>query len=274
MAVTARSLVSQYPLLEPTAAPQRPILVPDPPAVEVVVPAAVQRVREALDPATAAKVISGTELARALAKSRREEVIATSIDGFDLLLGGGLPRGKVVEVVGRRASGRFAIVLAAVAAATSAGEAAALIDLGDHLDPQIVDAMGADLRRLLWVRPQTLKEAVMSAEMIIATGFSLIAFDAGVHPIRGRRVAEASWVRLARAAEAHGGALIISAPYTLTGTAAEAVVAAERARAQWQGRTKVLDGIALQMRLEKHRHRRPGTHSSITLTSSDSALEK
>ena len=44
------------------------------------------------------------------------------------------------------------------------GEAAALIDLGDHFDPQLAEENGVDLRRLLWVRPRTVKEAVMSAE--------------------------------------------------------------------------------------------------------------
>lgn len=274
MAATARSLEKQFRLLNLQPA-SRPTLVPVPPPVEIVIPAAVARLRAALDPAMASKVLSGSELIHALAKTRREEVIPTTVEAFDLLLGGGLPRGKVVEVVGRRAAGRFAIVLAALAAATSSGEAAALIDLGDHLDPQIIDAMGSDLRRLLWVRPQTLKEAVMSAELIVAAGFPLIAFDAGLYPVRGRRVAEASWVRLARAAEAHGGAMLVSAPYSLTGTAAEAVVATERARARWLGSGKgprILAAISLEMRLEKHRHRRYGAHTSLTLQSADSVL--
>src|SRR6202023_573218 len=48
---------------------------------------------------------------------------------LDELLGGALPRGKLVEMIGARSSGRFSIVLAAIAAATAAGEAAALVDL-------------------------------------------------------------------------------------------------------------------------------------------------
>ena len=76
------------------------------------------------------------------------------------------------------------------------GEAAALIDLGDHFDPQLAAQNGVDLRRLLWVRPRTVKEAVMSAEMITATGFQLVIVDAGLHPIHGRRAPEAAWVRL------------------------------------------------------------------------------
>ncbi|MFZ2490092.1 MAG: hypothetical protein WA208_01270, partial [Thermoanaerobaculia bacterium] len=170
--------------------------------------------------------MSATELIRALDRSRREDSVPTTLSRFDALLGGGLPRGRMVELISRRAAGRFSVVLAAIASATSMGEAAALVDLGDHLDPQLAEANGVDLRRLLWIRPNSVKEAVMSAEMIAATGFQTVVVDLGLHPLRGRRVADAAWVRLARSAEAHGTAMLISTPYALTGTAAEAVVVA------------------------------------------------
>jgi RecA/RadA recombinase len=38
------------------------------------------------------------------------------------------------------------------------GEAVALIDLGDHFDPRVAEANGVDLRRLLWIRPKTIKK--------------------------------------------------------------------------------------------------------------------
>ena len=50
----------------------------------------------------------------------------------------------------------------------------------------------------------------MSAEMIAATGFQMVAVDLGLHPLRGRRVGDAAWVRLARSAEASGTAMLIS----------------------------------------------------------------
>ena len=49
--------------------------------------------------------------------------LPTGIDPLDRLISGGLPRGRLTELVGRRSSGRFSIVLAALASATSAGEA-------------------------------------------------------------------------------------------------------------------------------------------------------
>jgi hypothetical protein len=148
------------------------------------------------------------------------------------------------------------------------GEAAALVDLGDHFDPQLAAANGVDLRRLLWVRPRTVKEAVMSAEMITATGFQLVVVDAGLHPLRGRRAPDAAWVRLARTAESHGTAMLVSTPYSLTGTACDAVLQGSITRARWIGRGKaprLLESIDMSLTLEKHRHLKPGRSASVTL---------
>src|SRR5712692_2588396 len=67
------------------------------------------------------------------------------LEPLDRLLAGGLPKGKLTELVGRRSTGRFAIALAALASATSSGEAAALVDLDSHLDPQGAADAGVDL---------------------------------------------------------------------------------------------------------------------------------
>jgi len=231
-----------------------------------------RELRAALGPSIAAKVRSGAELLRSAANNGSTSMIPTTLDAVDALLGGGLRRGKLVELVSRRASGRFSIVLSALAAATSMGEAAALIDLGDHFDPQLAEENGIDLRRLLWIRPRTVKEAVMSAEMITATGFQLVVVDVGLHPIRGRRAPEAAWVRLARTAESHGTAMLVSSPYPLTGTACEAVLQGTIARARWIGRGKaprLLEGVDMNLTLEKHRHIKPGSNTRITLRSGE-----
>ncbi|HEX9986405.1 MAG TPA: hypothetical protein VGF69_24315 [Thermoanaerobaculia bacterium] len=249
----------------------RPVLVTPPQIVETPPPSPVRddvrQLRATLAGTVAAQVTSATELLRALDRTRREETIPTTLDAFDELLGGGLPRGRMVELTGRRAAGRFSTVMAALAAATSMGEAAVLVDLGDHLDPQLAEENGVDLRRLLWIRPKTLKQAVMSTEMIAATGFQLVVLDVGLHPIRSRRVPDASWVRLARTAEANGTALLVSTPYPLTGTASEAVVLAERSRTKWLGRGKsprLLAAISTELTLMKHRHRKPGSQAQVT----------
>lgn len=257
----------QFGLLDLRPARPVPVLVPEPepqPQRDEVA-----RLRASLAGTAAAKITNGSELIRALAKASRDECIPTTLEPFDALLGGGLPRGKMVELTGRRTTGRFSIVMSALAAATSMGEAAVLVDLGDHLDPQLAEANGVDLQRLLWIRPKTMKQAVMSVEMITATGFQLVVLDAGLHPLRGRRVPDAAWVRLGRTAEAHGAAMLVSTPYALTGTASEAVIVSGHARMKWLGRGKsprVLAGVTVDLRLEKHRHKKPGVHAALSLT--------
>ena len=254
--------------LDPPKRPSRPTptLVPPPPPVEPGESEALRQLRKTLDPSIAMKVRSGAELLRYTANSDRPALIPTTLPPLDALLGGGLQRGKLIELISRRAAGRFSIVMSALVAATTMGEAAALIDLGDHFDPQLAAADGVDLRRLLWVRPKTVKEAVMSAEMITATGFQLVILDLGLHPVKGRRAPEAAWVRLGRTAETAGTALVVSSPYPVTGTASEAVVKGHVARAKWLGRgssPRLLAGIEMTLTLEKHRHLKPGASARI-----------
>jgi hypothetical protein len=183
------------------------------------------------------------------------EPLVTAVPALDELLAGGLPRGKLVEMVGSRSSGRFSAVLATLAAATAAGEAAALVDLGDGFDPQFAATLEMDLRRLLWLRPVSLKQALACAEILLGGGFPLVVLDLGSPPVRGGRGAEAGWVRLARAAQAHRAALLVTSPYRVSGTAAAIVLKAARGRVLWQGGRApwLLDGLSCQLALEKSR---------------------
>ncbi len=270
MAAPAPRLDWQFALLDLHQRPSRPTptLVPPPPPVEPGESDALRELRAALEPAVAARIRSGAELLRHTSNTERTTVLPTTLEPLDQLLGGGLPRGRLIELAARRASGRFSIAMSALASATSMGEAAALIDLGDHFDPQLAHACGVDLRRLLWIRPHTVKEAVMSAEMITATGFQLVIVDVGLHPLRGKRAPDAAWVRLARTAESHGTAMLVSTPYPLTGTASEAVLKGTVARTKWIGRgssPRLLAGVDFRLTLEKHRHRKPGSQATLHL---------
>jgi hypothetical protein len=214
----------------------------------------------------------GAKLSRASdlpSPAARRDPIPTRVPALDRLLAGGLSRGGLVELSGRRSSGRFSIGISALAAATSCGEAAALVDLGGHLDPQAAEAAGVELARLLWVRPENLKDAVASAEMLIATGFPLVVVDLGLAPVRGQFVPDAAWVRLERAARSRGAALFVLAPYRVSGIAAGAVVTAGSARAIWKGTgraPRLLDGLSARLTLEKDARARTGVTEGLALT--------
>lgn len=191
---------------------------------------------------------------------RSRPVLRTRVEGLDELLGGGLAAGAMVELVGRRSCGRFAAVLSALAMATSTGEAAALVDRGDHLDPRDAAAAGVDLRRVLWVRPRRLPETLTAAELLVRTGFALVAVDLGLPPLRGR-VPPAAWLRLARACTEQDTVLLLTAPYRLSGCAPRTVLESVSSRGRWLGRHPVptlLDGLGATWRSLRRRGHRTG----------------
>ncbi len=226
--------------------------------------------RETLPPDAAASLLSAAELRR----DREAPPLPSGIEGMDRLLAGGYARGKLVEVVGRRSSGRLSLALSALASATEGGENAAMIDLGGGLDPQAAAAADVDLRRVLWVRPRRIRDAVYAAEIVIAAGFPLVVAELGTPPVG--RVPDAAWVRLSRSARAHGTALLVATPYPVSGAAAAAVVLLSRSRAIWTGSgasPKLLREVAAHAILEKKRGERPGRTAAARFTAAEAVAD-
>ena len=240
-------------------------------AVPLALSARITALRDALPPETAASILSAADLRR----DREAPPLPTGIEEFDRLLAGGLARGKLVEVIGRRSSGRLSLALSALASATEAGENAALIDLGDAFDPQAAAAADVDLRRVLWVRPRRVRDAVYAAETVIAAGFPLVVAEFGTPPV-GPRVPDAAWVRLARSARAHGTALLVASPCPMSGAAADAVVLLSRNRAIWKGQgasPRLLDGVAAHATLDKKRGEKPGRTGAARFTAREAIFD-
>lgn len=209
-------------------------------------------------------------------RSAAEPPFPTALEALDRLLDGGLARGQLVELVGRRSSGRFSVLLAALAATTRAGDAAAFVDLGDGLSPLDAAQTGVCLERLLWLRPTRVEEALASAEMLLQGGFPLVVLDLGQPPLPGGKGNEAGWLRLARAARDRSAALLVSAPYRVSGTAAAVVVSADIERGRWLGPGgpfPLLAGLESAVALEKSRRGRAGGRERLLLATSD-ALEQ
>jgi hypothetical protein len=220
----------------------------------------------ALPASVASRLLRAADLPRRGASLRPGDRLPTGVAPFDALLGGGLPRGALVELSGR-AGGRFALVLAALAAATSRGETAALLDLGDHLDPACAEEAGCDLSRLLWVRPLRFREALLAAETIAAAGFRLVVLDAGLALPSSRLRDAGPWLRLARAAAPRGVAFLLSTPVPLAGLAAEALVGVSvRALFHQAGTARFLAGAAASLSLLKVRGGRPAEAPLLALS--------
>ncbi len=194
-----------------------------------------------------------------LADSRLDTVrrLPTGIAGLDDALAGGLPRGRVTELVGRRSTGRTGLACAILARATRAGEVVALVDVDDAFDAETGAAAGVVLERLLWTRPLRLVDAFRAAELLLAAGgFGLVVLDAGE---RGDAVRLSP--RLAQAAERSGTALLVVAPRRRTGSPAALVVEVAGRRVRWSGgpgRVVLLDGLQSEVRVARTRVGRPG----------------
>lgn len=231
--------------------------------------------RSQLPDALRAQIRCAVDLQRERASARADAPLPTSIEALDRLLGGGLGRGTMVELVGRSSCGRLATVLSVLATATATGEPAALVDRGGHLDPQAAARAGIDLDRLLWIRPRRLPEALTAAEMLVTTGFPVVVLEAGLPPVRGRAPL-ASWLRLARASAERGAVVLVGSPYPLSGCASEAVLRAGRNRARWWGQGSagpcLLDGLAARWYSARRRGHRTDEWADILMTLPDAAM--
>lgn len=214
----------------------------------------------------ASRLLRAADLPRRGAALRADDRLPTGAAPFDALLGGGLPRGALVELTGR-SGGRFALVLAALAAATSRGETAALLDLGDHLDPSSAEEAGCDLARLLWVRPRRFREALLAAEAVAAAGFRLVVLDAGLALPPSRLRDAAPWLRLARAAAPRRVAFLLSSPVPLAGLAAEALLGvSSRGLFRSAGSVRFLAGASTRVSLLKVRGGPPADAPPLALS--------
>lgn len=97
---------------------------------------------------------------------------------LDLILGGGYPEGRVVELYGPESSGKTTIALHAIAAVQKRGEVAAFIDAEHALDPYYAKKLGVDTENLLLSQPNDGEQALQIAEELAKTGaVKLIVID-------------------------------------------------------------------------------------------------
>ena len=85
----------------------------------------------------------------------RVETISTGALTLDLALGGGLPKGRVIEIYGPESSGKTTVALHAIAEIQKNGGIAAFVDAEHALDPTYAAALGVDIENLLVSQPDT-----------------------------------------------------------------------------------------------------------------------
>ena len=86
---------------------------------------------------------------------------------IDLALGGGFPRGRIIEVYGPESSGKTTLTLHAIAEIQKQGGTAAFIDAEHALDPQYAKRLGVDTENLFISQPDNGEQALEICETLV-----------------------------------------------------------------------------------------------------------
>ena len=106
------------------------------------------------------------------------ETFPTGALSLDLALGGGLPKGRVVEIYGPESSGKTTITLHAIAEVQRAGGVAAFIDAEHALDPVYAKRIGVDVENLLLSQPDHGEQALEICETLVrSNAVDIIVID-------------------------------------------------------------------------------------------------
>ena len=97
---------------------------------------------------------------------------------LDMILGGGMPEGRVVEIYGPESSGKTLITLQAIAELQKRGETCAFVDAEHALDPAFARTLGVDTDNLLLAQPDYGEQALSITQELAKTGaVKLIVVD-------------------------------------------------------------------------------------------------
>lgn len=95
------------------------------------------------------------------------ETTPTGSLSLDIALGGGLPKGRIIEIYGPESSGKTTLTLHAIAEIQKAGGTAAFIDAEHALDPSYAKRIGVDVENLLLSQPDNGEQALEITETLV-----------------------------------------------------------------------------------------------------------
>ena len=98
--------------------------------------------------------------------------------GLDIALGGGVPKGRVVEVYGPESAGKTTLALHMIANIQQAGGVAGFIDAEHALDPVYAKHIGVNIDELYVSQPDSGEQALEIAETMIRSGaINIVVID-------------------------------------------------------------------------------------------------
>lgn len=106
------------------------------------------------------------------------ELIPSGALSLDLALGGGYPKGRIIEIYGPESSGKTTLALHAIAEVQKAGGTAAFVDAEHALDPSYAKKLGVDTDNLLISQPDNGEQALEITETLVrSNAVDLIVVD-------------------------------------------------------------------------------------------------
>lgn len=101
------------------------------------------------------------------ASRMKVETISSGAMTLDLALGGGLPKGRVIEIYGPESAGKTTLALHALAEIQKAGGVAAFVDAEHALDPAYAAVLGVDIENLLISQPDNGESALEIVDQLV-----------------------------------------------------------------------------------------------------------
>jgi len=95
------------------------------------------------------------------------ECIPTGSISLDIALGGGLPKGRIIEIYGPESSGKTTLALHAIAEVQKEGGTAAFVDAEHALDPTYAQKLGVKVENLLVSQPDNGEQALEITETLV-----------------------------------------------------------------------------------------------------------
>lgn len=106
------------------------------------------------------------------------ELIHSGALSLDLALGGGYPKGRIIEIYGPESSGKTTLALHAIAEVQKTGGQAAFIDAEHALDPSYAEKIGVKIEDLLISQPDNGEQALEICETLVrSNAVDLIIVD-------------------------------------------------------------------------------------------------
>lgn len=189
------------------------------------------------------------------------------------LPGGGVPRGRIVELAGAPTSGVVTLALRLVAAVQAQGELAAYLDLAQAFDPVYAAQCAVSLEQMLLIYPPDAAQALALAQELVEAGAGTLVLDfaaaggqAAVHQNGGRAPNGLPWDRLLAPLARAGALFLVLCPLPARGAIPHTTLRLHLQRERWLYHRHDVYGYRTRITIAKNRLGGAGQSVQVDIT--------